>query len=55
MQLTEAPPIAPPTRAELDRVITTIEKNLRTWKGNADYGRFLEIELYCLQAQRPVR
>lgn len=42
----------PPTMQELDRIISTLSKNLGTWKGNADYRRILEVELFCVMAYR---
>lgn len=42
----------PPKLEELDRIIETLKKSLTTWKGNADYARFLEVELFCVMAYR---
>ena len=42
----------PPTMDELERIISTLSKNLGTWKGNAEYRRILEVELFCVMVYR---
>ena len=48
----ESEQFEPPTRGEIDDLIAQCALSVNTWKGNAEYRRRLEVELF---GRRPIR